>query len=205
MLAFALIEVVSSSLGIGLSDMVDNLIPEFDADIDIGADISGGGPESSLIKLLAWFRVGEVPVIMLFIVFLTGFGLSGLSIQFFLNQSFGMTLPAIIAVVPALMCAIPIVRICGRFLENYMPKDETYVVSEESFKGMVATITLGTAKPGSSAQAKLQDQHGQSHYLLVAPDNPEDCFAQGDKIIIVSQSGAQFKAIPATNKAMMSE
>ncbi len=214
MLAFTVIEIISASLGMGLSEMVDSLIPEFDADIDIDIDadvdadidIAGaGGPGDSLIKLLAWFRVGEVPVIMLFIVFLTGFGLSGLTVQFVLTTLTGTTLPTAIAVIPAILCAVPVVRVCGGLLGKYMPKDETYAVSENSFPGMIATITLGTAEAGKPAQAKLRDQHGQTHYILVEPDESEERFSQGDKAIIVSQNGAIFKVIAATSTAMTDE
>ena len=211
MVAMTIIEIISASLGMGLSEMVDSVIPEFDADIDIDidadadvdVDIAGtGGPGDSLVKLLAWFRVGEVPVIMLFIVFLTGFGLSGLSIQFVIAMVTGATIPAVIAVVPALLCSIPVVRVCGGVLGKYMPKDETYAVSEDSFPGMVATLTLGTAEQGKPAEAKLKDNYGQTHYILVEPDNPEERFSQGDQTIIVSKKGAVYKIIAASNAAM---
>ncbi len=210
MLAFTVIEIVSASMGMGLSDMVDSLLPEFDADIDIDVDIDAdvdiadvsGGSTDSLTKLLAWFRIGEVPIIMLFIVFLTGFGLSGLTIQYVLQSVIGHPLPTVIAVILAVLAAVPTVRFCGGLLGKYMPKDETYVVSEESFTGMIATITLGDAVAGKTAQAKLRDKHGQTHYILVEPDDPSDHFAQGAKVIIVSKAGALFKIIAADNEAM---
>lgn len=208
MLAFTVIEVISASMGMGLSDMVDSLLPEFDADIDVDVDAdadmveAGGGTPDTLTKLLAWFRIGEVPVIMLFIVFLTGFGLSGLTVQFLMISTIGIALPTFIAVGIALFAAIPTVRVCGGVLGKYMPKDETYVVSEESFMGMVVTITLGEAKAGKPAQAKLRDKHGQTHYILVEPDDPKDQFKQGDKAIIVSKGAAVFKIIAADHTAM---
>lgn len=205
MLAFTVIEVISASMGMGLSDMVDSLLPEFEADIDVDADIDmadGGGSAGTLTKLLAWFRVGEVPVVMLFIVFLTGFGLSGLTVQFLTISTLGLALPSTIAAAIALFTAIPTVRICGGLLGKYMPKDETYVVSEESFIGMVVTITLGEARAGKTAQAKLRDKHGQTHYILVEPDDPNDRFQQGDSVIIVSKGGAVFRVISAVNTAM---
>ena len=209
MVAITIIEIISASLGMGLSEMVDSIIPEFDADIDIDVDAdadiditASGGPGDSLVKLLAWFRVGEVPVIMLFIVFLTGFGLVGLSIQFVIVLITGKTIPAVIAVIPALLCSIPVVRVCGGVLGKYMPKDETYAVSEESFPGMIATLTLGTAAHGKPAEAKLKDRHGQTHYILVEPDNPEERFSKGDRTIIVSKNGAVYKVIAASNEAM---
>lgn len=203
MLIIALLEVISASLGMGISEMVDSVLPEFDADIDADIDTAEpGGGADSLIKLLSWFRIGEVPVLMLFIIFLTGFGLTGLIVQFTALQILGKTIPSIIATVPAIMCALPTVRVCGGVLGKYMPKDETYVVSEKSFIGQIATITMGTARDNSPAQAKLKDQHGQTHYLLVVPDNPLESFKQGDKTIIVSQNGSIFSVISTTSSVL---
>jgi len=205
MLAFTVIEVLSASMGMGLSEMVDSMLPEFDAniDIDVDADLSDvSGPTDSLSKLLAWFRIGEVPVIMLFIVFLTGFGISGLTIQYIMVSISGITVPVYIAVILAFLTAMPTVRVCGGLLGKYMPKDETYVVSEDNFIGMVATLTLGHAEAGKPAQAKLMDKHGQTHYILVEPDNSANFFKQGEKGLIVSKNGALFKIIVADNAAM---
>jgi len=205
MLAFTVIEVLSASMGMGLSEMVDSMLPEFDAniDIDVDADLSDvSGPTDSLSKLLAWFRIGEVPVIMLFIVFLTGFGISGLTIQYIMVSISGITVPVYIAVILAFLTAMPTVRVCGGLLGKYMPKDETYVVSEDNFIGMVATLTLGHAEAGKPAQAKLMDKHGQTHYILVEPDNSANIFKQGEKGLIVSKNGALFKIIVADNAAM---
>ncbi|MBU0960280.1 MAG: YqiJ family protein, partial [Proteobacteria bacterium] len=117
-------------------------------------------------------------------------------------QILGKTIPSLIASVPAVMCALPTVRVCGGLLGKYMPKDETYVVSEKSFLGQIATITMGTARDNNPAQAKLKDQHGQTHYILVVPDNPAASFQQGDKTIIVSQNGSIFKVIANTSSVL---
>jgi len=208
MMAITIIEIISASLGMGLSEMVDSFLPEFETDIDVEIDadveldVAAGSPGDSLVKLLAWFRVGEVPVIMLFIVFLTGFGLSGLIIQFILASIINITLPATLAAIPALLSSIVVVRVCGGILGKYLPKDETYAVSQKSFPGMIATLTLGTAETGKPAEAKLKDQHGQTHYILVEPDNEGEKFKQGDTTIVVSQSGAVYKVIAAENPAM---
>jgi hypothetical protein len=211
MFFMTLMELISASLGMGISEMVDSVLPEFDADIDIDidadldADVQMTAPASGadgLIKLLSWFRVGEVPVIMLFIIFLTGFGLSGLIIQFTATRLIGTTIPTLLAAVPAILCAIPVVRICGGVLSKYMPKDETYVVSEKTFLGQVATVTTGTARKGAPAQAKLRDQHGQTHYILVVPDSDKEEFEQGEKCIIVSQNGSIFTVIASTSSAL---
>jgi len=202
MFAFTIIEIISASLGMGLSEIVDSVLPEFDADIDIDLDGADSGGANSAVNLLSWFRIGEVPVIMLFIVFLTGFGLSGLAVQYISVSLTGLSLPTFVPVIVAIIASIPIIRVCGGLLASYMPKDETYVVSEESFPGMIATIILGTAEIGKPAQAKLKDKHGQTHYILVEPDNPGEKFATGEKTIIVSQNSSIFKVISSNSSVM---
>lgn len=204
MLILALLELITASLGMGLSEMVDSALPDFDADIDADIDVAEpGGATNSLVKLLSWFRIGEVPVIMLFVIFLTGFGLSGLIVQFTAIHFLGKPIPSLFATVPAIFCALPTVRVLGGFLGKYMPKDETYVVSEKSFPGLIATITLGTAQKDKPAQAKLRDRHGQTHYILVVPDNPEESFTNGEKTIIVSQKGSIYTVIANTSNSLV--
>ncbi len=205
MIFMTVLEIISATVGVGLSEMVDSVLPEFDADIDVSADFDGadaGSAAGSIVKLLTWFRVGEVPVIILFIVFLTGFGLIGLVLQFILFQLSGWLLSPILATIPAFLAALPMVRFCGGVLGKYMPKDETYVVSEKSFSGQVATVTMGTAAKGKPAQAKLRDKYGQTHYILVVPDNDDESFSAGEKCIIVSQNGSVFHAIANTSDVL---
>ncbi|HBH28697.1 MAG: YqiJ family protein [Desulfofustis sp. PB-SRB1] len=210
MLLFALLEAISVSLGMGLSEMLDSVMPDIDADVDIDVDVDADidvaavhGPGDTLIKLLSWFRIGEVPVLILFVVFLTGFGLSGLIAQFTAVKLIGVPMPTVFAVVIAMACAIPAVRIGGGFLGRHLPKDETYVVSEKSFVGQVATITTGTARYDKPAQAKLRDKHGQTHYILALADQQNDEFSTGESVIIVSQNGTMFRVIADSSSSLM--
>lgn len=199
MLLMALLEIVSTTIGMGFSELVDSFLPDIDIDLD-GA--TGPSSTGGLVKLLAWFRIGEVPVIMLFIIFLTAFGLIGLCLQFLCLHLIGFFVPTVVAVVLSFFLALPVVRSCGGVLGKYMPRDETYAVSEKSFYGKMATITLGTAQKGKPAQAKLHDVYGQTHYIMVEPDDPGQSFGQGEKVLIVSQTGALYTVIDASSAAM---
>ena len=75
-----------------------------------------------------------------------------------------------------------------------MPKDETAAVSEKSFIGLDAVITLDTARHKSAAQAKLRDIHGTWHYVMVEPNNSEEEFAQGDNVVLRRLDGATYYA-----------
>ncbi|HEX9801762.1 MAG TPA: YqiJ family protein [Gammaproteobacteria bacterium] len=199
MLLIAVLEGVSTLLGAGLSELLDTLVPGADVDID-APDLDSSG---SLSRLLGWLRFGQVPVLMLLVIFLTAFGLIGLMMQSAMMSAFGSMLPAAIAWLPATLAALPLVRTLGGALAHIMPKDETDAVSEQSFIGRVAVITLGNASHGSPAEAKLKDQHGQMHYVMVEPDLPNEAFSQGTAVILVRQKGAHFTAINNTSNVLI--
>ena len=139
---------------------------------------------------------------LLLIVFLTAFGLIGLTLQSFVMSIIGFHLPAWMAVVPAAIASLPVVRICGGALAALIPNDETDAVSSDTFIGRIAVITLGTASAGSPAEAKLTDEHGHIHYIMVEPDEPLRTFEQGSSVLLTEHHGAVFKAIVSRSEAM---
>ena len=136
------------------------------------------------------------------LILLTCFGLSGLFLQSFAQNTFGAMLPTWFASAAAFAVSLPAVRLVGGVLARILPKDETSAVSEQSFIGRVGTITLGTARHNSPAEAKLVDEYGQTHYIMVAPDLPEDEFKQGDQVLIVHQAGSLFHVIPGNKPGL---
>ncbi|QGX39674.1 YqiJ family protein [Permianibacter aggregans] len=191
MLIMLVAELASMMLGAGLSDALENLLPDgMDADAPDGADV-----DSSLSNLLGWLRFGQVPVLMLLVIFLTSFGLLGLFLQGSLHTVTGIYLPGWLASIPVFFASLPCVRLFGGWLAKILPKDETSVVSENSFIGRVAVITLGTARQHHPAEAKLRDEHGMTHYLMVEPDNAEEMFTAGTDVILTEKLGAVYRAI----------
>ncbi len=207
MLVIAVLEGITTVLGAGLSDVLDALIPEFDldADFDVDMDSPDFDAPGALTKLFGWLHIGRVPVLMLLIIFLTAFGLLGLGIQSLAQDMFGILLPGLLSAGATFFLALPVVRLCGGILGKIMPQDETDAVSEKSFIGRIAVITLGKAAKGNPTQAKLRDEHGQTHYVMVEPDMAEDEFEMGSSIVLVSQQGAVFKAIHNTSAALVEE
>ncbi len=199
MLGIALLEGVAMLLGAGISNFLDGLLPDVDLHVD-GPDLDA---TSSLSRLLGWLRVGQVPVLMLLVVFLTAFGLIGLGVQAVFHNALGSLLPGVLASVPAFALALPVVRTFGGILGRIMPKDETDAVPEHSFIGRVAVITLGTATIGSPAEARLKGIRGQTHYIMVEPDVAGERFERGAAVVLVAQHGAVFRAIRNTSDALV--
>lgn len=222
MLVIAILEGTLTLLGAGFSQVIDSLLPSSAGDIDIDAspdsdmspdiaDLSGNGADvgdtqaiggSGLSKLLGWLCIGRVPMLALLVIFLTGFGLAGLFIQWVAQSTFGGFLPATAASIPAFLVAIPMVRVCGTGLARLIPKDESSAVTSSSLIGRIATIVIGTARQGQPAQAKVRDANGQTHYVMVEPDDDLTTFDAGTEVLLVNQSGARFHAILNSHSAL---
>jgi hypothetical protein len=201
MLAIAVLEGVGTLLGMGVSSLIEGLLPDFDVDFD--AEISTGDTPFAMSRILGWLRFGKVPALILLVVFLTSFGLAGLAIQKVVHTTFGSLMPGLLASLIAFAASLPVVRALGGGLAKILPKDETSAVSEKTFIGRVAVITLGTSRRGSPAEAKLQDQYGQAHYVMVEPDISDEEFQQGDQLLLVKKSGSTFRAIRNTSDSLV--
>lgn len=197
MTLLALLEGVGMLLGAGLSGLVDallpdSLVPDIDAEVP---DVSTPGPISAL---LGWLYIGKVPFFILLILLLMSFGICGLLLQSLVRSLSGGLLPAWIASGGALLLALPVTRGGARLFARLIPKDETEAVSSDSFIGRIAVLTLGSARRGYPAQARLSDTHGQSHYVMVEPDGEQE-LAAGSEVLIVKKQGHIFLAIPNPN------
>lgn len=188
MIFIAFLEGILVLIGIGVSNTFDSLIPDFDTDYDVDTTYS-------LSKFFGWIRLKEVPILMLIVIFLTSFGIAGLLIQTILFNLIGILWLQYLVVIPAFIFAIISLRIFGGLIAKLLPKDETSSISNNDLIGHIAIITLGKAIKGSPAEAKVKDQSGQIHYFMVEPENENDIFMQGEKVLISGQNEKLFFAI----------
>lgn len=196
MIAIGLMEVITTLSGLAASGLLDSILPDLDMDGASGLDLDDMGSAGALSRWMGWLHFGRVPTLVLFILFLLGFGCIGLMIQSFSLSIFEKLLPGGIASLPALLGALVFVHWTGKAAARLLPGDETEAVSENSFAGRVAIITLGTARKGHPAQAKVRDAFGNTHYLMVEPDDPHHVFETGDEVLLVMNTGAVFYAMP---------
>ena len=152
--------------------------------LDVGADVDGGG------DLLGWLGFGQVPLLILLVVFLALFGLAGLAIQQWIGP-----LPLWMAAPAAVAAALPLTGLGARGLARIMPRDETTAVSLDSLVGKKATITIGTARRGSPAQARVRDVHGQVQYVMVEPYDDNHAFGEGETVRLDRREGNIFIAL----------
>lgn len=152
---------------------------------------------------LGWLHVGKVPLLVLLVLFLLGFAVSGYLIQIFCHGLFGVYLPAFVAVLPAGLIGLSNVRMLGGLLAKIIPKDETSAVSEQTLIGRTGVVVTGTARQGMAAEVKVKDQHGNPHYLMLEPDVPGEEYEQGTVVLIVKKQGAIYRGIRNPHPALI--
>ncbi len=229
MLAIAALEGTLVLLGGGLSQIIDSWLPDsfgevdidadVDVDIDADTDIDFGGhghgsadfghaeveSATALSRLLGWFCVGRVPVLVLLVVFLTVFGLAGLLVQSIAMGMLGIMFPAFLATVPALAIAIPSVRLLGKGIARIIPKDETDAISRDAVVGRIARITIGIARRDQPAEARVRDVHGHDHYVMVEPLNDDEAFEVGEALLVVARVESRYHVVRNTNAALVDD
>ncbi len=185
------IEALGFIIGHGASQWFEGF---FDSHGD-GADGQVDVGHSAFDRMLGWMYFGDLPMLVVLVVLLASFGSIGLGVQYAMVRVTGQLLPGFIVAPIALLASLPVLRVTGGILRKALPRDETTVVSQQALIGRAAVIVLGEARVGSPAQARLKDQHGQSHYVMVEPDQPEECFTAGQSVILIEQVGARYRAI----------
>jgi hypothetical protein len=182
MIALAVIEALALLIGI-------SVLHWHDADL---AD----HPDGVVSAALGWLHVGKVPMLVLLVIFLTSFAVVGFAAQFAARALVGSFMPLPAAVALALLVGILGVRTLGAALGKVIPKDETFAVADVSLVGRVGTIVIGTASAGRAAEARIRDEHGASHYVMVEPEEAGQSFASGTSVLLVRHiSGRRFHAI----------
>jgi hypothetical protein len=162
------------------SQLLDALVPDTPEGFD--------GP-------LGWLHLGKVPVLVLMVLFLTGFALMGYLIQGVAWSLSGHLLPAWVAGIPAALAGFAITSGLGGLIAHIVPRDESSAVSEQSLIGRAGVVVRGVARTGLAAEAKVRDIHGNAHYVMVEPDLPEQVFEEGANVLLVQKNGANFRCI----------
>lgn len=162
------------------SSYLDSLLPDMPDGVD--------GP-------LGWLHLGQVPILVLLILFLAGFAISGYVIQSGAKALVGHLLPAWIASIPAALAGFSTVSGLGALLAKVMPKDESSAVSELTLLGRAGVIVRGVAKHDYAAEAKVRDLQGRAHYVMVECDIEGETFGEGENVLLVKKVGSRFRCI----------
>lgn len=168
---------------IGVLELVGLGAGHVDLDVD-------GGPD-----MLGWLGVGRLPFLMLLVVFLSCFGIIGLVAQQASHDLRGTLIDPLLAVPGAALLALPATGIVANLLSRVMPRDHTTAVDLDVLVGRRGRIVTGTASADCAARARVEDHHGQAHYVMVEPNTPGAPLREGDTILLVRREGDTFRAI----------
>ena len=176
-IALFILEMVGMFFGISLLGLVDD-----QAALDADADTSSGFTEFG-----SWLALDRLPLLVWLVLLLTTFGIAGLALNFLsltlLNTYFARWLITLLAVVAGLFFTARF----GTVIARLLPKQESSATTADELVGTVGHITVGVARQNSPAEGKFIDAHGQPHYLLVEPLEPDEQFSQGEKILLIQK------------------
>lgn len=193
MLLLGVFESILLIAGASSHGFLDQFVPEHllaphHPDLHLDAE------QSIWIQFLDWLYLGRIPVLVWLIIFLTTYALFGLIVQS-LYFHFTASYVSIWIIAPAsLFLCMPIVRLVAAMIAKILPRDETTAIRLDQLIGLSAEIFLGEAKINYPAQAKVKDQHGLTHYILVEPET-DIKFSQGQHVILTHKTKIGFQAI----------
>lgn len=178
------IELAGQLLGLSLTQLLDS-----SGDISVEAS-AVNGPQGGL-DVLTWVGIKKLPAIIWLVSLLTLFAILGYTVNYIVYIVLGSSLPKILTGIVLLLVAVVLnAKVCSR-LAKLLPREETSAVSKNSFSGLLAVITVGTAKKGQPAEAVIKDEFNQKHYVLVEPMD-DDEFSQGENVVLVMQQSSRW-------------
>lgn len=181
-----LVELVSLILGVSASGLLDE---------GLGYHGLGDHDAGLLGAWMSWLNAGGVPILVLAVLLLSAFAVFGFALQA-MASSVLTPLPTLAAGPAALVVAVPATRWLSRGIARIMPRDETSVLSEAGFIGLVGMVTIGPLDQGNPGVVRVKDAHDNIHALR-AQAAPGYVIETGALVIIVDGSDGLFEAIPA--------
>ena len=185
-------------LGIGLIEAVGLGLGHLDLDADVdghGGDLGPG--------LLDWLGLGSGLPILVWLTSLLGcFTVAGFAIQQIATAAFGAPLHWGLASLAALAIGGLANAFVSAGLVRVFPAYESTVIDAEELLMRRGTVLEGSASRGHPARAKVVDQHGQAHYVMIEPHHESDVVAQGETALLVRKDGPIFFVLPDASTSL---
>lgn len=184
-------------IGIGLIEAVGMGLGHLDLSADVGADGQSG--------VLDWLGLrGELPILMWLTSLLGCFTLAGVALQQGVSTYSGAPLGWPLACVGALIGGGLLNVGAAHGLARIMPGYESSVISTNDLLRRRGTILEGAARRGSPARAKVVDQHGQAHIIMVEPHDDLTVIRAGERALLVRREGQLFFALAEDDSLLRS-
>lgn len=141
---------------------------------------------------LGWLGIGQVPLLVILVVLLGLFGLIGIALQQVATALLGDPVSPWLAALAAFLASLPLLGISARGLARIMPGDETTAMSLDTLVGKRAEVTIGAARRGAPARAKVRDAYGQTHHVMIEPSDDAGIVRAGETVLLVRREGGIF-------------
>jgi hypothetical protein len=179
-------------VGIGLIEALGLGLGHLDLDGDFAPD--------GLEGMLDWLGLGrDIPILIWLTSLLACFALVGIAFQQVAVAIVGAPAVWWLASGAALLLGGMLNTLVANGLMRIMPTFETTVISTDDLLARRGTVLEGIARRGAPARAKVVDQHGQAHFIMVEPHNDIDEIASGQSALIVRREGQIFFVLPDEN------
>jgi membrane protein implicated in regulation of membrane protease activity len=151
---------------------------------------------SAIGGLFLWINAGRLPLLILMILALGVFAISGFLLQA-IAHSVGTAVPVTLAAIAAIAVSLPAIRVTSRSIARIIPRDETYVVDEADFVGHVGEVSIGPLDQGLPGKVRLKDVFGNWHSVAARASPESTPLPVGASVLLVDRDARSFIAISA--------
>ncbi len=182
-----IVELVSVLLGVSASGLLDDSF-SYHAPGDTEAGLLG--------SWMSWLNAGGVPLLVLAVILLSVFAVTGFFIQGVASTMLLGPLPLPLAVTGAVAAAIPATRSLSLAVAKVIPRDETNALEQADFLGLTGVVTIGPLDQGKPGTVRVKDRHDNIHFLRAQAASGHT-IDTGAQVLIVDGADGLFQAIPA--------
>jgi hypothetical protein len=184
MLTLGGIELLTMIVGFSISELIGK---DFALETESHSAIGG---------LFLWINAGRLPLLILMILALGVFAISGFLLQA-IAHSVGTAVPVTLAALAAIAISLPAIRVTSRGIARIIPRDETYVVDEADFVGHVGEVSIGPLDQGLPGKVRLKDVFGNWHSVAARASPESTPLPVGASVLLVDRDARSFIAISA--------
>jgi hypothetical protein len=178
------IELLTMIVGFSISELIGK---DFALETESHSAIGG---------LFLWINAGRLPLLILMILALGVFAISGFLLQA-IAHSVGTAVPVTLAALAAMAISLPAIRFTSRGIARIIPRDETYVVDEADFVGHVGEVSIGPLDQGLPGKVRLKDVFGNWHSVAARASPESTPLPVGASVLLVDRDARSFIAISA--------
>lgn len=177
-LIIGLLEIISLIFGHFLSGALDAHLDNYDA-------LTSG----NIGQALHYLNIGRIPSLVVLCLLAGYFGLFGILIQHGWTTLLQAPLSNLLLAPACFIFSVFAVHYSGKIIAPWLPRDESTAITEDDYIGHMAMITGHSALAGTPCEGRFTDKFGQTHYLLLEPEEGY-AFKKGDRVLIICRLSA---------------